>query len=134
MQRKLIFFVILVLNAGMLFAFISPISIKSFQATSEKEGIRLEWRLSNETEVISYEIFRKSESGSQFYKLSDIVPNGSGVYQFMDDELYKNSSVETITYKLMIKSNSQNYEYFTSIMYQPTAVQRTWGSIKAMFK
>lgn len=134
MKRYFTFLVILFLNSSILLALVLPIALKSFQASPEKEGIRLEWKINSESEVIAYEIYRKSENGSQFYKLSDITPNGSGTYQYLDDDLYKNSSVASITYKLMVKSSNQSYEYFTSILYQPTAVQRTWGSIKAMFK
>lgn len=110
--------------------------VSSFSATYQGSDVRLEWRVSQEETVSFYEIYRKRNDDAAYTKIGRVANLNAGTYTFIDDNLYKTDEVQAgITYKLSIKhqDNSVN-NYFTTINANPTAIQRSWGSIKSMFR
>jgi len=112
----------------------ATIYMKSLQARVEGTNVKLEWVISEETGVQKYLVYRKQGSNQQYLFLTSVNPNGTKTYSFTDINLTTNSGAENITYKIIVDAQSQDYEFFTTVSYSSTAVQRTWGSIKAMFK
>lgn len=112
------------------------VQVSNFSAVYQGADIRLEWRVQEEGEVSFYEIARKKESESNYSKLADVSKNGSGSYVWVDDNLYKDGEgMETLSYRLAAHTASGQPRYFyTTIQHSPTAVQRSWGSIKSMFR
>jgi hypothetical protein len=107
----------------------------SFITAYQGADIRLDWRVPEESEVIGYDIFRKKADETTFTKINSVAVNNSGTYTFLDDNLYKTSDgAQSIAYRLTIKTNQSSYNLYSSIQHSPTAVQRSWGSIKSMFK
>lgn len=112
------------------------VQVSNFSAVYQGADIRLEWRVQEEGEVSFYDISRKKESESGYTKLADISKNGSGTYVWVDDNLYKDGEgMETLSYRLAAHTASGQPRFFyTTIQHSPTAVQRSWGSIKSMFR
>ncbi|MDX1546474.1 MAG: hypothetical protein R3247_05780, partial [Rhodothermales bacterium] len=56
-------------------------------------------------------------------------------YRFVDDQVYK-SAAEELDYRLdAVFSNGLRQQVASKkLNYTPTAIRRTWGSIKAMFQ
>ncbi|SFB75367.1 hypothetical protein SAMN05421780_101283 [Flexibacter flexilis DSM 6793] len=111
------------------------ISQSYFSASYQGADVKLDWQIADEGGVSSYEVYRKKASETAYQKLTTVSINGSGNYTFLDDNLYKtDDQAQTISYKLVIHTNSSAYNLFANIQHSPTAVQRSWGSIKSMFK
>lgn len=107
----------------------------SFTAFYQGADVRLEWRTPEESEVQVYEVYRKKADESVYQKIGTLSANNSNNYSFIDDNLYKGSdAAQSISYRLTVKTTQNNYNLFASIQHTPTAVQRSWGSIKSMFK
>lgn len=93
------------------------------------------WMSRVEEGLRHYEVHRLSQSSSGFETIGKVDATGAGSnYEFVDRKLYKVD--ETVQYKLFAVSQSGQYQEFPvkHISYSPTAVRRTWGSIKAMFQ
>lgn len=111
------------------------VQLTSFTAIYQGADIRLEWRVSNETEVMHYEIFRKKDSESGYAKLAEVPQSNLGSYAWVDDHLYKDGEgMENISYRLGAITSAGPKYFYTQIQHSPTAVQRSWGSIKSMFR
>ena len=109
-------------------------TIQFFTASYQGADIKLEWRVDSDNMVDAFEIARKRPDESNYTRLDNVMINGTGTYSFIDDKLYKSAPVATISYRLIMKTPNGTTSYYTSIAHNPTAVQRTWGSIKSMFK
>lgn len=131
--RTFHFIIALLVSSLILTAF--QVQVSSFQAVYQGSDIRLEWRVSDEAEVSQYEIYRKKESDANYTKLTDVAQTGSGTYSWVDDNLYKNGDgVENISYRLSAVTSNGPKFFYANIQHSPTAVQRSWGSIKSMFR
>ena len=111
------------------------VQVNSFQAVYQGADIRLEWKVAEESEVISYEISRKKETDGAYSKLTDISQSAAGTYVWVDDNLYKDGEgIENISYRLAANTSAGPKFFYANIQHSPTAVQRSWGSIKSMFR
>jgi hypothetical protein len=109
--------------------------LQSFTATYQGADIRLDWKISEESTVVDFEISRKKDGDASYYRLAGIPASGSGNYSWTDDNLYKDGeATENISYRLTINTSSGPKYFYSSIQHSPTAVQRSWGSIKSMFR
>ena len=109
--------------------------MQSFTASYQGADIRLEWKVSEETGVTVYEISRKKDSDANYYRLTEVAATSAGSYTWLDDNLYKDGDAsENINYRLTAVSSSGQKSFYTNIQHSPTAVQRSWGSIKSMFR
>jgi hypothetical protein len=127
-------FLISFASLGVVFFSYSLGTIQFFTASYQGADIKLEWRLDSDNSVDVFEISRKRPDEVSYTRLDNVMINGTGAYTFVDDKLYKSAQVATISYRLMMKTPNGTTSYYTSIAHNPTAVQRTWGSIKSMFK
>lgn len=109
-------------------------TVQYFTASYQGTDVKLDWRLDDDATIDQFEIARKRPDEANFTKLGNITNNGTGQYTFIDDKLYKSGQVATVSYRLTLKSGNTLTTHYTSIAHNPTAVQRTWGSIKSMFK
>lgn len=109
--------------------------IDYFNARSENEDIRLEWRSSEESNLLKYVIERRTPQ-STFVEIQSVEPKGSGqVYVYYDKNAYKSNDLLFI-YRLKIvdKNNVSTTLAEASVSHNVSGVKRTWGSIKAMFR
>jgi hypothetical protein len=107
-----------------------------FQASYQGSDVRLEWKVNQSAAQGDFYVYRRKSDEEEFTKLGDMENTGADSYTFIDQNLYKASeSLQTaMTYKLVVHSQASNESYFASIQRNPTAVQRSWGSIKVMFR
>ena len=111
------------------------LQLQSFVAAYQGADIRLEWKVGEETGVSSYEISRKKEADASYARLSEIPASGQSTYSWVDDNLYKDGdAMENISYRLTAITSSGPRYFYANIQHSPTAVQRSWGSIKSMFR
>ena len=111
-------------------------AVQYFQASYQGSNVRLEWRMNQNAAQAIFEVWRKKASEDTYYKLGEVTGNGSESYTYIDDNLYKNSDTHqaALSYKLVVRTAQGSETYVAGIERNPTAVQRSWGSIKVMFR
>ena len=110
-------------------------TLESFSATAENNAVRLEWRTINESGVTGFCVLR-SIDGRHFYKICNIDPVRAGhTYHYVDNDLFKENN-RTFYYRLEIcmSGGRKVYSQTKEVTLSFSGVQRTWGSIKAMFR
>ena len=111
------------------------LQMQSFIATYQGADIRLEWKVTDENGVSNFEISRKKDGDGNYNRLTEVPPTSQGTYFWVDDNLYKDGdAMENISYRLTAQTASGPKYFYTNIQHSPTAVQRSWGSIKSMFR
>jgi hypothetical protein len=107
-----------------------------FQVEPEGTDFVATWQTSSEIAVRSFEVHRKmATTNDQWVLVESVAARGSGSsYRVRDDQIFKSLS-ELIDYRLQaVWENGAREEIsLTEVNYTPTAIRRTWGSIKAMF-
>ncbi len=109
--------------------------IQFFNAKSEGDNIRLEWRTAEESNLKMFAVERKSYNNG-FVEIGFVSPKGSNSsYVFVDQNVYKTTDL-IFTYRLKIVDNNNQFSYSNeiSVSHSVSGVKRTWGSIKAMFR
>ncbi|MDX2250395.1 MAG: hypothetical protein SF052_26665 [Bacteroidia bacterium] len=104
-----------------------------FSLASDGADILLEWELPDEANVVEYRIFRRINEDTNQDHIVTLPSDGSGKYQYLDDGIFKTTS-RVIHYDLQIITGGKTYTFTSSMSHNPTSIQRTWGSIKSMFK
>lgn len=112
--------------------------ITAFQASYQGSDVRLEWKVNQASAHNDFHLYRRKADEEEFMKLADIENTGADSYFFVDQNLYRETvdspQQSAMTYKLVVRGQSGNETYFATIQRNPTAVQRSWGSIKVMFR
>lgn len=109
--------------------------LEYFQARSEGDNIRIEWRTQEESNLKHFVIERKNPQTS-YIDVTTILPKGSNSYYvYVDENVYKSNDLIFI-YRLKIVDNNGQISYSNEITvsHSVSGVKRTWGSIKAMFR
>lgn len=109
------------------------LTLNYFNAAPEGSDVLVAFQLPSEDGVTNIKVWRKIDQESQFTFLDHIAPTGALEYRYLDYTIFKDEP-RTITYRLQVYRNGAVYSYHTTILHNPTSVQRTWGSIKAMFR
>ncbi|NNE36042.1 MAG: hypothetical protein HKN13_12440 [Rhodothermales bacterium] len=123
--------------------FVGPVSspfesirLKYFNVTEEGKSFILTWESAEEDAVLAYELERKTTfSNNEFLLVKELPTKGADVqYMHRDDQIFK-AGGDVVDYRLMAIHSSGAREILVtkSVNYTPTALRRTWGSIKAMF-
>ncbi|MCS7054294.1 MAG: hypothetical protein NZM09_11265 [Ignavibacterium sp.] len=132
MKNKLLHISLILLLSSVVFA---GAFIQFFNAKSEGDDIRLEWRTGEETNLKMFVVERKTHNNG-FAEIGNVTPKGSNSsYVFIDKNVYKSTEL-IFTYRLKIVENNNQYSYSNeiSVSHRVSGVKRTWGSIKAMFR
>ncbi len=109
--------------------------IDYFQARSEGEDVRLEWKTGEEINLQNFAIERKTPQ-STFTEIAIVNPKGSNsFYSYLDKNAYKSTDL-LFNYRLKIVDNNNviSYSSEVTVSHNVSGVKRTWGSIKAMFR
>ncbi len=130
----LLFIPILILFGICEFANAQTLILNYFTITSDGADILIEWEIKDETNLTEFQLYRKLNDEPTLTFVTNVLPNGSLKYQFLDDGIFKNNG-RIIQYELHVFIGNQVHK-FTSIplAHTPTSIQRTWGSIKSMFR
>lgn len=115
----------------------SSVRLKYFNVNEEGNTFVLSWESAEEADVLKYAIERKTTfSNNEFVPLKEVSPQGQDVrYLHRDDQVFKTGGGDVVDYRLMAVYHNGSREILVtkSVNYTPTALRRTWGSIKAMF-
>lgn len=111
----------------------NQIVVNQFDLSSEGADVLLTWELPSETQIAEFRIFRRINDEPTSAHVATIQANGSLNYTYLDDDIFKSTS-RTLHYELQIVTTGQIHRFSQSLSHNPTSVQRTWGSIKAMFR
>ncbi len=137
MKRLPLLLVLMVLLAGVgTAAFSYSVKLRYFKVERQQNDFVLSWQADLEEDVRSYELYRKTAYTADFTRLRTFSAHGAGKeYRFIDDQVYKSSS-EELDYRLdaVFTNGLRQQVAERKLNYTPTAVRRTWGSIKAMFQ
>lgn len=118
----------------------AQVVLSSFEARSDGADVVVSWKASLEDEVKDYALERKSRYDTEFKALTNLDSKGANfLYEFRDRTVYGASQVESdeqVEYRLRVNFIDGTADIVSPIAvdYTPTAVRRTWGSIKAMFQ
>ncbi|SDM61836.1 hypothetical protein SAMN05421823_11735 [Catalinimonas alkaloidigena] len=118
----------------LLAAWRSPARVNQFTASYYNEGVRLDWSLA-ENDVSQFELHRKDDDDQTYSKVTNVSPNLSGQYHYLDKGLYEDELfLNELEYRLTAIHDSSQVFYYTTISSAPTAFERSWDSIKSMFR
>ena len=116
-----------------------------FRIDQENDVFVISWEAEQEIEVDGYTVLRRTpHTHGDFVEVDDVRAQGSGqTYTLQDQGIYEppsgrqqGSAAEQVSYRLEVTYVNGVSEVLVTreASYQPTAVRRTWGSIKAMFQ
>jgi len=113
------------------------VKLEFFNVEEQSRNFTVTWQSTSELEVREYELQRRTPfSNEAFVKVQTFRAQGPGrLYRFKDDQVYKSAS-EQVDYRLeaVYENGLREMLVTKSLNYTPTAIRRTWGSIKAMFQ
>ncbi len=133
----------LIVFAVLLMAFLpaSSVTFSDVRGTSESNGILIEWSTTQESGIKDFAVEKASQLNDKFFQIGEVKPTGAGsIYQFTDNQIYKTSSSSVFVYRIRADGidNSVTYSESITVTYEFSGLsgvaQRTWGSIKAMFR
>jgi hypothetical protein len=123
---------ILLLFSGS-YLFGQQVSLKNFDVRSSGASVHLTWGLLGETGVSEYRLYKKLSHESDYSYLATLPATGSTDYSFVDEDIFKESTL-VINYELRVVKNGSVYRFYATLSHNTTSAQQTWGSIKAMFQ
>ncbi|MBX7242573.1 MAG: hypothetical protein K1X92_12600 [Bacteroidia bacterium] len=130
---RILLFSLFFLITGSRIAMAQGVVMNDFKVAIQGGGIQLDWELQNETGVSEFRIYRKAGSQTDFEYVSTQYANGTLRYSYFDKEVFKNDNL-IITYQLRVIKNGVPSLFHATLSQNTTSVQRTWGSIKGMFR
>lgn len=129
-----IFFILL--SSVFSFAFAGSILEGSMQAKSDGNNITLQWGTTDESNIKEYVVERRAGTSGDFIDLATIAIKGSNsFYEYIDQTAFKaTSSIYQYRIKTVFKNGSFEVSKEITVSHNVSAVKRTWGSLKAMFR
>lgn len=135
-MRRLPLYILLVLLLAGAGTMAYEVRLNYFKVERENNDFVLTWQAEKEEDVRHYELHRKTSFAADFALVQRLTAHGAQKeYRFVDDQVYK-SAAEELDYRLdAVFSNGLRQQVASKkLNYTPTAIRRTWGSIKAMFQ
>ena len=132
-RLSLIILLVVLTGAGVLS---SNVKLNYFNVERQGNEFMISWKAEIEEDVRSYELHRKTAYAATFSAIHSLSAHGVGKeYRFKDDQVYK-AAAEQVDYRLeVVFTNGVRQQIAEKqVNYTPTALRRTWGSIKAMFQ
>jgi hypothetical protein len=116
-------------------------TVDYLRAKSNGSTVTLEWRSSNEGNVVNYEIERAGPD-QVFRSIGSVAAKGSNqAYTYTDEEAFGKNDDATVsstyfTYRLKLVGSDQSSSYSAtaSVSHTVSSIKRTWGMIKEMFR
>jgi hypothetical protein len=110
-------------------------TITLFQAIFDNNNVRVTWEVANESGAQGYDLYRKTNADPNFNRLTTLPPTGQGRYQYLDTNVYRGvQGGGPLIYRLTVRTATGDQQYTSTLGQTPSAVQRSWGSIKSMFR
>ena len=108
-----------------------------FAAAYSGTVVKVDWEVSNEVDVTGFELARKSATETSYTMVSTTAATGQRRYLYIDTNVYRGTATTAggpYTYRLTVRSPTGDQSYLTVLAGTPSAVQRSWGTIKSMFR
>ncbi|WP_210513768.1 hypothetical protein [Hymenobacter terricola] len=114
-----------------------------FTAAYDGANVRVEWEVNSETDVTGFELARKAASETTYTTVNSVTPTGQRRYQYLDTNVYRTTAGSApvpanasgpYTYRLTVRGPGGDQSYLTVLAGTPSAVLRSWGTIKSMFR
>ncbi len=112
------------------------VRLRYFNTEYAAGAITVTWEAEIESDVRTYELYRKSGQADNFARIAEISVHGENIpYTVLDSKVYK-SSAAIVDYRLeaVLTNGLRQRIAERKVNYTPTAIPRSWGSIKAMFQ
>lgn len=132
MKQYLIIFLVMI-SVAVLYA--GGRVIRDFSVHTDDGRAILDWTSGVEAGLQSYEV-QRSFDGSQFNAISHMDPSGDDHdYRYIDNDLFK-GNISSYYYRIsgVLSDNKRYYSETRKITVSSSGINRTWGSIKAMFR
>ncbi len=111
--------------------------LTNLSVTTEGRDIRISWEMIEQNGVQHFNVERRAIDQENFTRINDRpVPVGeSRRYEFIDRTVYKQENV-VVFYRIAIVEENGSVYYSDSVPLGQISnvVQRTWGSIKSLFR
>jgi hypothetical protein len=108
-----------------------------FLATYDGTAAHVEWEVTTETDLHGFDLSRKMPTDNDFQLLATLAPTGQRHYSFADTCLYQGHSVllpGPVMYRLTLRGPGPDQTYTTTVAGTMSVVQRSWGTVKLMFR
>lgn len=118
-------------------------SLSLFTAAYDSARVRIDWEVNTETDVTSFDLARKTSAETSFSALTSVTPNGQRRYTYYDANVFRTATGGAptpalgggpVTYRLTIHGPGGDQSFLTVLAGTPSSVQRSWGTIKSMFR
>lgn len=107
--------------------------LNSFVLQADGADIMISWEIQDESKVAEYRIFRRFEDESTQTHVVTLPNNKQSYYTYLDNNIFKQTP-KVLYYELQVVVNGQIHKFSQGLAHNPTSIQRTWGSIKSMFR
>ena len=104
-----------------------------FTLEADGASIVLEWEMQGEEGIKEFRLFRKFNDEPSLAHVASLPVNGAFKYKYLDDDIFKTQG-RVIHYELHIVTDAKTHKFYATHSHNPTSIQRTWGSIKSMFR
>lgn len=112
-------------------------SLLLFMATYDGTAVRVQWEVATETDITSFELSRKKPVDSDFEAIATVLPTGQLHYAYADTCLVEGRSgllQGPVAYRLTLRGPGPDQTYVTTEAGTVSMVERSWGTIKSMFR
>lgn len=111
------------------------ITLQTFDLESDGADVLLSWELSDVSDVAEFRLFRRLNQETTSLHVTTMTSDpGLNFYSYLDDGMFKQDG-RVVHYELqVVTKDSRIFSFSQSLTHNPTSIQRTWGSIKAMFR
>lgn len=117
-------------------------TVDYLRARSTGSAVVLEWRSTQESNLLQYEIERAGDDQIFRYVATVSAKGPNQTYSYRDDEAFNkrdgngNVAATYFTYRLKLVHADQRTVYSTSagVSHNVSSIKRTWGMIKEMFR
>ncbi|MHB1051002.1 MAG: hypothetical protein ACYC09_13060 [Bacteroidota bacterium] len=108
----------------------------SLLAKSDGNNVTVQWGTGDETQILGFEVERRSGTTGEFISIADIQKKGSNsYYEFVDKSAFKTTgTIYQYRIKILMKQGNSEYSSVVTVSHNVSNVKRTWGSLKAMFR
>jgi len=118
-------------------------SLSMFSASYDSTRVRIDWEVNTETDVTSFDLTRKASTETSYSAVTTVTPNGQRRYTYYDANVFRTAAGGAptpalgggpVTYRLTIHGPGGDQSFLTVLAGTPSSVQRSWGTIKSMFR
>lgn len=108
-----------------------------FLATYDGTAVRVASAVTTETDITSFKLSRRLPDTANFESIAALLPTGQRYYTFADTCLRTNRSgllQGPVAYRVTLRGPSPDQAYTTTAAGTMSVVQRSWDTVKSMFR